>query len=355
MSAPEQFANLAETTLSAAYAAGSDVISVTSTSGFPTVGPFRVRIDNSAKTLFRVDWVYGSNFYGVAEANDGAASSSNAVVLVWTKGSAERVIQAPETGFLGDPMTAYAGVGGAQGYGPMVKLGGLDQSGWSWFNQGTSTIRQGGGLLELVAQSTGGTSVRGRFTTLPSRPFAVTIGIVPRFPPSTNLANLAGIGIAMYESGTTKFNAFFVANFDFTNGNPPPVFAWQQYATPTGGTGTLYAQKKAGTDFHAYAANTVLPPFGIVWLRYSDDGVNAKTEYSWDKINWNLMSAPQSRTTGFTTAPDSVAIVWTAQSASVSPALLGWITSYELAQPGYGTVPTGAAVLTGYQPGITIT
>ena len=107
--ASEKAANLAETTLASGYTSGGASISVTSASGFPTTGTFRVRLGNASRTTYRVDSVSGTTFTGGAEANDANAASSDTVIQVASRQTFERLIQSPDTGAINAP----SGVSGA--------------------------------------------------------------------------------------------------------------------------------------------------------------------------------------------------------------------------------------------------
>src|SRR5690242_1967894 len=139
--ASEKFANLAETTLASSYTSGGSSIIVTDASLFPTSGIFRVALGNANKTIYRVDSVSGTTFTGGAEEFDGNAAGGDAVVLVGSKGSAERFLQAPTSA----EVQAYSGALGVDRYGPMWKLTPMDQSGWAWQNQGSASVSQASG------------------------------------------------------------------------------------------------------------------------------------------------------------------------------------------------------------------
>lgn len=80
---PEQIANLASTTLASSYTAGAGSISVTSASGFPSVGTFtltiRDQVTKAITLLFRVTSVSGTTFTGAAEGSDANANSGDLV------------------------------------------------------------------------------------------------------------------------------------------------------------------------------------------------------------------------------------------------------------------------------------
>lgn len=322
----EKFANRPSSTVAVGYTATDLTIEVADASDFPSTGVFRVILGNTEQTIFIVDSVAGDVFTGAAEAFDGNAAIGVTVKIVASKAAAERFIQSPDDGVL----IAPSGLSGADGYGPLFKMKALDQSGYSWVNQGSAAVVQGGGVVKFTGQHVAGaTAIRGRVTTIPSTPFTLVAGIVPFFPPATNLANLAAFGIGFRESGTTKMVCSFVGNFDYLNGNAlSSVVVVHGFTNPTTGA-TLYVQKRGGIDYNAHGVNRFLPPFGIVWLRVIDDGTDVTYSWSWDKVTWNALIT-QTRVTGFTTAPDEIGFFSQLQSANVTIADLAWIVSWEL-------------------------
>lgn len=332
----EQFANLAETTLSAAYTAGQGFIEVTSTATFPTLPTFRVRIGNTGKTIFRVDWVYGTRFYGAAEYNDANANSGDSVSHVLTKALLERMLQSPDSGIF-----APTGSQGLTAYGPLFKMGGFDQSAWSWVNNGTGAyLQQGGGVLFANIPSRAGTNLTLRVTSLPARPWSVTAGFAINFSAAGSISNLLSIGLALRESGTSKIQIFVASNFKFSSANAPAAIWLGTYASATSAT-SVSGEKVVGTDI------TNLTIIGnLIFLRLSDDGTNVTWEWSWDKINW-FLHTKQARTTGFTTAPDQYGLVFNAQSGGP---LQAHVISLEQVAGVAGIQPgTGALTVTGKQ------
>jgi hypothetical protein len=322
----EKFANLAETTLASGYTATDATISVTDASLFPTAGTFRVALGNDARTILKVTSVSGTTFTVTAEEFDDDAAGGASVTICASKGAAESFLQAPASGETG----LLSGAAAVDEYGRYNwKMPRLDQSGWSWLNQGSAAVTQGSGVVAITAHSAGGTSVRGRYKAIPSTPFTITMGLVPFFPVATFLTNLAFIGLGAYESGTGKIVVHVASNLDFGSGNAlQGCFAVQGYTNSTT-SNTNYAQHKGGTNFNALGLANFIPPFGsIVWLRMFDNGTNVTYSYSWDKITWVTL-VTQTRTTGFTTAPDKVGLFFTLQSGSISTPLLGWVVAWE--------------------------
>lgn len=323
--ASEKFSNLGETTLAAGYTSGGTTLSVAAAGSFPSVGVFRVRLGNANRTIWRVDSVSGTTFTGAAEANDGNANSGDAVKIVASKSVAERFTQAPEP----NESILVSGANAVDEYFTfLTKTKRLDQSGWTWLQQGSAAVNQANGLVRITGHSAAGTQIRGRYFAYPTAPFTIIAGFRPTFPGATNLANLAALAIGGYESGTGKMVLLNAANFDYSNGNAlNGNFAFQGM-TNTTTTATLYGQHKGGTNFNAVGINNFIPPFHLVWLKYEDNNTNVIASWSWDKINWNQIVS-QARATGYTTMADKFGWFMQLQSASISTPDLGYIVSWE--------------------------
>lgn len=295
----ERFANLAETTVDSAYTATDTTLEVADASAFPSAGPFRVRIGNADKTLWRVDSVSGNVFTGAAEEFDGNASVGDTVVCVWTKGSAERLIQSPDSG----DMVMPSGPLGADRYSAFggFKVVPLDQSGWSWFNQGSAAVAQGGGVVRLFdASNTGGTNIRGRLRgSYPSPPFVLVAVVKPWFENAEYTGAfqaLDSIGIAV--SDGTKYKDFIASNFTWGTGHAPSVIGVEKMNTVS----------SAGAEV---AHSLILPP--LIWLKLEDDNTNQIFSYSFDGINYVTLLS-EARTTFLT--PSDIGIVMNHQTGA---------------------------------------
>lgn len=305
----EQFANLAETSLGSSYTSGGTTLSVTSSSGFPTHGPFRVRIGNSGKTIWRVDVVFGTTWYGGAEFNDANANSADTVTLVWTEASGERLIQTAEPGDRANP----SGVSGGDYYSQFggFKVVPLDQSNWTWFNQGSASVNQRGKLVNLTSPTAGGTNLRGRLRgSYPTTPFTITVVIQPYFQSAGNISGLGLLGFTV--SDGTKHKILVASNFNFNTANPPPSFWVAKYASATSATSATVI------DSMPSAAQTI-----PIWLKMTDDGTNQTFYFSFDGVNFTQI-LQEARTTHLT--PSDIGIVMGNQSGSqtVGGNFLSW-------------------------------
>lgn len=286
--ASEKFANLAETALASGYTSGTTTLSVTSAAGFPTAGVFRVRLGNVGKTIWRVDSVSGTTFTGAAEANDANANSGDTCIIVASRQVAERFIQTPNAG----EIAAYAGVSAVDRYGPVYKLNQLDQSAWSWVNQGTATVTQSNGVVYLEGPSQAGLNARSRVVTAPATPYTITALIQAVVPAMANI----GVGLVWRESGTSKLTFLMLSQTGVRQAN------FTNDTTFSADVTTFTALFAAGT---------------MVWLRMTDDGTNLITSFSFDGVIYHQLASVL-RGSFFTTAPNQMGLsVFCTSSAGI--------------------------------------
>lgn len=293
--ASEKFANLAETTLSAGYTAAAGSISVTSASGFPTVGVFRVRLGNASRTIFRVDSVSGTTFTGAAEEFDANANSGDAVKIVGSRAVAERWLQSPEASSIVSP----SGVSAADTYGPIWKLTAFDQSAWSWINQGSATVVQSGGVVYLSSTSAAGENSRIRQFTAPSTPYKFAFALLPNPGTAANFR----LGAQLAEVGTNKIISISLVE----------------------GPAVHVIKHNSATSFSsAPFQKTVGALGGPAFFRVGADGTNVTFEYSFDGLNWQT-ALSEAKATFFTTAPDRVGIIIMSTSSFVGASYLSML------------------------------
>lgn len=288
--AVEQFRNLAETTLASSYTSGGSSISVVSASGFPTTGTFRLAIGNTDRTVYRVDSVSGTTFTGGADFNDANASSGASVKLVGTREAAERLLQSPSTSEVGSP----AGVSGASRYGPIFAITPLDQSAWSWINQGSAAVTQSGGIVFLSAGSSAANNLRIRKTTAPAAPYTLTTALLPALFAGAS-SGFAGGGLCFRQSTTGK------------------VITFQLYAVGATRPNVYVERWTSATVFSATSTNNACAMGSPVWLRIADDNTNLVFSASGDSVNWVTINS-QARGTfmtvsGGVTGPDEYGII----------------------------------------------
>jgi hypothetical protein len=284
----EQFANLAETTLASGYTAGGSTLAVASASLFPSTGPFRVSLGNTAKTIWRVDSVSGTTFTGGAEANDGNASTNDTVKMVASKAVAERFLQSPDSGEARSP----SGAAGAVYYGPLWKLPAFDPTGWTWDNQGASvaTIALANGIAFMGCSNTSSTeNNRMLYTTAPSTPYKFSALLIPN--PLWGSTGQAWMGLALRDSGGKIIAA---------------VIRGQA-------SGNIDLHVRKLTNSNSFSADAYVSPSltmhsNGIFIRVGDNGTNVTFEFSFDGFNW-FTGLSETRGTFFTTGPNAYGLL----------------------------------------------
>lgn len=282
----EKFANLAETVLAVNYTGGGGTITVSDPSLFPTAGLFRIRLQNTARTLLIVTAVAGAVFSVTVEFNDGPASAGAGVILIATKGSSERFLQSPESGEIRAP----SGVLGADYYGPLWKLFDFDPTGWTWDNQGGATIAKSFGVSYLTGPDSAGENNRMLWVAAPSTPYKFKTLMIPN--PLWAAAGQAWMGLALRDAGGKIISAVLRGNAG-------------------GSSADLHVRKLNNTtsfNSDAFVSPSVIVPGPGIFIRIGDSGVTVTFEFSFDNINW-LVGLSEARGTFFTTAPDAYGLL----------------------------------------------
>ena len=173
------------------------------------------------------------------------------------------------------------------GLGPRTPL---DQSTWTWLNQGTVTVSQSGGVVRLVNPTSDVTeNIRGRFTAAPTAPYTITALVIPGF---MTQSGLCGTGIGFRESGTSKVTYIAIVG---NAGGAGPKFHLRENTNETTNSTSVTT------------ATFVMPPAPGVWFRLTDNGTNISYAYSWDGVNFVVM-LNELRTAFFTVKPNQVGI-----------------------------------------------
>lgn len=257
----ERFRTLAETTLAGNYTAASGTLTVTSAAAFPSTGNFRIRLGNAGRTVLLVTAVAGAVFTVTAEANDANATTGDDVILVNTAGAMRTLVQAPQSGFA----SGLYGVDGASAAGPLHQLTALNQTGWAWVNQGTFSVIQAGGVVQLAGPFTGaGANVALRQTTAPAAPYTMTACLVPLIGPG----GFTYIAIGHRDAGSGEFKLWIAGDDQGVR--------MITYNTPTSGNADSASRIPAwrGTP---------------VWMRIIDDNTDLIYQYSVDGINFTTV------------------------------------------------------------------
>lgn len=277
--AVELFANLAETTLASSYTSGGASISVTSASGFPTTGTFRVRLGNTGKTIYRVDSVSGTTFTGGAEFNDANAAGGDAVKIVASRQVAERFVQSPSSTEIFMP----SGVSGADRYGRIWPVTYPITADFAWGNQGSASIDTTFGYTRLSCPSAS-TNIRRRGKSAPGTPYTI-ISMIQYV--DTHGSKYGGLFFR--ESSTSKLHLF---QFISTTNNCQIVNFSDD---------TTFSSNPNNTTLQGSALGT-LQPF---WLRITDNGTNLLFSASRDG-NYYFTNMSVGRTSFMAGGPNEV-------------------------------------------------
>jgi hypothetical protein len=250
--------------------AASGTLVVTSDTGMPLTGTFRLRLGNLAGTILRVDSRVGTTLTVTADEDDGNAAVGDSVSLVVT---AEALLQLKADAIAG-------GGGGFFDFLPTrVPVVGAD---YAWDNQGASTVVNTAAISYLTAAPGGGTQRRLRLKTQPATPYVITAGMIPRL----RIVNGFDCGISFRESGTAKHASIGIFGFN---------------------AGLRAIRGTAANNYTAEMAaiaNLFLP--AVMFLRLSNDGATLTFSYSTDGQNFRDLFS-EGLTGSFTTAPDQVA------------------------------------------------
>lgn len=135
-------------------------------------------------------------------------------------------------------------------FGTMRKMVPLDDSTWSWLNQGSAAMSSVGPTRMMTVPASATDSLRCRIRSVPSTPYTITALFLNDFYPS----NYYHAGLVLYASGTGRLQTW---GYGYNNNNSHGVVAW--------------------TNTTTFSANTN-GPFQIftpyTFLRIVDDGTN---------------------------------------------------------------------------------
>jgi len=162
----------------------------------------------------------------------------------------------------------------------------LDQSGYTWFNQGTASVAQGSGLVYLHGPSQSALNVRGRITTTPATPYTITALCICGLGTTNNTF----VGLCWQENSTGKLVLHGPVTATFGSVN---LMQHQNYTNPNTFSSVVASE------------NHLISDQFVVYLRINDDGVNLTTFYSFDGVNFRQLGQ-QGRTVFMAGGPDHV-------------------------------------------------
>lgn len=303
----EVYTNNASTTLNGTINNSVTSLVVTSATGFPTSGNFRIIVEDE---IMLVTAVSGTTFT-VTRAHEGTTGASHAsgvaVTQVHTAGAIDsiRSDQIKVGAYGSRPAASKAGnlwISNDGPYishdsgsvwailGPLHKMTPVVPGDFSWVNQlsATETIRGGVACLESEA-GRATPSLAMRLKTAPSTPYTVTVGFVGQVKPTTGQTVNSFFGFIWRESSTGK-----VFNMNIFQCDTPDRFVSFTQPSATG----------AFTTVTNFTGNIGRP----IWFQLHNDGTNLVWRHSVDGLTFHQISTV-AKTTPFTTGPDQVGYV----------------------------------------------
>lgn len=171
-------------------------------------------------------------------------------------------------------------------WGPLFPLTAPSDTGFSWVNQGTSSIVTTNGGIALIPQAGAGSdSLRVRVKTAPSTPYTITAAVLI----AAQNVNFGSAGLVFRESSSSKLHSLGPLYVNSTSNMY--VRRWT--------SATAWASADDATTGMAGTAGPVL------WLRLADNATNLIFSWSVDGVNF-IQSASVSRTVHMAGGPDQV-------------------------------------------------
>lgn len=189
-------------------------------------------------------------------------------------------------------------------------------TGWSWDNQGVSTIDSNNGYEYLKAVKQSAVECTWRCRTAPSAPYVITASfLIDMTGAITFDGTTANVGVTLLfrESGTGKAVVLRLS----TGGVNTTAIQWEKW-TSSVSVSTAYS------TYGAYAP--MVPGIGpqLVHMRIENDNTNLKAYMSIDGLHWHQFGTSQSKTDFMAGGPDQVG--WGAYCNASTPviALISW-------------------------------
>lgn len=294
----ELFANNAQTTLNGGINNSVTSITVTSASGFPATGNFRILIDSEIMIVTAVS----SNTFTVTRGAESTTAASHndlsTVTMIITNGGLLQfradfsvrgtLASRPAAAISGrvyyptDDYSIQRDTGSVwETFGPVMKFTPPDDSLFSWVNQGGGganlVTQQGSALYMNASGSNGATSLHMRVKNLPSAPYTITVGFIPNLPCSDH--NMAGI--CLYDSSGGKVVSMHLYVDQESNVDPD----WHMKLTKWTSTTSFSA------DYNWGHSNNILGPDAfkcgpMFWFRIGDDATTRTWWASADGTNF---------------------------------------------------------------------
>lgn len=297
----EQLANLATSTLNGGISGSVTSLTVTSATGFPTTGEFRIMIDSEIIIVGTVSGTTYSNLQRGAEGTVPAAHSNGATITcILTEdalscfrrdnaqlGAYSSVSTAVKDGrlvFTNNSPYLLKDKGSSMLHsGPLWKLKKPNDGDFVWANQSPATVTVTNGGILLATGANASLNINIRKKNAPATPYSVKMLAYPRL----NCANYNLAGICFRESATGKMSSI---EWVYSSGAVLQFDNWNSTSSQAGGT-TSYYTRYMGQD--------------INWLGLSNDGTNITHSFSLDGFNFYPFKTV-AKNSFFTTGPDEI-------------------------------------------------
>lgn len=322
--ATEQLANNISTTLSGSINNSVTALSLTSATGFPSSGNFRIFIDSEIMTVTARSGTTLTVTRG-AEGTTAASHTSGATITVVLTADAMRAYREDFNFFdtlANQPSAAIVnrlykptdfpvlkrdtGSVWTSMYGLSIDLTTPDDSSFSWVNQGSATVDTSkyGTYLESVTNGNAD-NFRHRVKTH-SSPKKYTIGFTLHFQSDAT----GGGGIVFRESSTSKFTSMTIWG---NASNLIKVFVenWTNNTTISGSVGSYFCSHILNDQ--------------LFWLQMEDDGTNIYWRHSRDGYKFSTATfAPVGRTTFMAGGPNQIGYFVNPKNQEVGMRVISW-------------------------------
>jgi hypothetical protein len=165
-------------------------------------------------------------------------------------------------------------------------------TGWSWVNQGTSTVDASSGAITITGQNTTAEAMRVYVRSAPSSPYTLTflLGVMT----STNHA-----GICLRDSVGGKLKIVSIVNGASSNSS------------------IMIANMNSATSFSGFVVNPIATEKpNPIWLQIADDGTNWVYRTSTDGKNWAVFFS-EAKSGNFLTSADQYGFYTNGNSTSL--------------------------------------
>jgi hypothetical protein len=290
MAAPkrEQFANAASSALNGAIDDNDTALTVDDGSPFPSVGNFRIVIDDEIMLVT----ARSTNVLTVTRGAESTAAASHGddakVTQIMTRGSLLQLAK-DNLPFANSTRPILGSLTAADG-------SILTAASFAWVNQGSSTVADADGGLYIETPGATGYNIRLYKKSAPSVPYSIVAAIVPSLV-LNGATGQPACGIGFRESSSGKI---FTIGIEVVNDKMPSYLVVKNASATS-----LTTQNKTGEW---------LTPAWPLWFKIEDDNTNLKFYGSSNGRNW-VQWFSETRTTFLLGGPDEVG-VWINQNGS---------------------------------------